>query len=78
VALQKAGGDVKKLAAAVKASGSEFKSVRGPFAFGKNNMPVQDFYAFETVRDGTKVATKLIGTPFKAHVHPYAAQCTLP
>ena len=78
VALLKAGGDAKKLAAAVKASGSEFKSVRGPFAFGKNNMPVQDFYAFETVRDGTKVATKLIGTPFKAHVDPYASLCTLP
>jgi branched-chain amino acid transport system substrate-binding protein len=78
IALQKSGGDTKKLAAAVKTAGSELKSVRGPFAFGKNNMPVQDYYAFETARDGGKVVTRLIGTPLKAHVDPYAAQCTLP
>jgi len=78
IAFQKAGGDPKKLAAAVKAAGSELKSVRGPFAFGKNNMPVQDYYAFETARDGSKLVTRLIGTPLKAHVDPYASQCTLP
>lgn len=78
VALRKAGGDAKKLPAAVKAAGSEFKSVRGPFRFGKNNMPVQDYYAFETLRDGNKQVTKLIGTPLKAHADSYAAQCALP
>ncbi len=78
IALRKAGGDPKKLAVAVKAAGSELRSVRGPFAFGRNNMPVQDYYAFETARDGGKVVTRLVGTPFKAHVDPYAAQCTLP
>jgi branched-chain amino acid transport system substrate-binding protein len=78
VALRKAGGDARKLAAAVKASGGEFKSVRGPFRFGKNNMPVQDYYAFETLRAEGKVATKLIGTPLKGHADPYAEQCKLP
>jgi branched-chain amino acid transport system substrate-binding protein len=78
IALRKAGGDAKKLPAAVKAAGSELKSVRGPFAFGKNNMPVQDYYAFETARDGGKLVTRLVGTPLKAHVDPYAAQCALP
>ena len=78
IAYQKAGGDVKKLAAAVKAAGSELKSVRGPFAFGKNHMPVQDYYAFETARDGGKLVTKLIGTPLKGHVDSYATQCQLP
>jgi len=78
VALRKAGGDTKKLPAAVKAAGGEFKSVRGAFRFGKNNMPIQDYYAFETTRDGSKVATKLIGTPLAAHADPYAAQCALP
>ena len=68
---------VKKLAAAVKASAAELKSVRGPFRFGKNNMPVQDYYAFETMRDGGKVATRVVGTPLKAHVDAYAAQCPL-
>lgn len=78
IALRKTGGDMKKLAAATKAAGSELKSVRGPFAFGRNNMPVQDYYAFETTRAGGKVATRLIGTPLKAHADPYAAQCPLP
>jgi len=78
VALHKAGGDPKKLAAAVKASGSEFKSVRGPFRFNKNNMPIQNYYAFETARDsGGKIVTKLVGTPLPAHADTYAAQCSL-
>lgn len=78
VALAKAGGDPKKLAAAVKTAGAEFKSVRGPFRFNKNNMPVQNYYAFETVREGGKVATRLVGTPLAAHADAYAAQCNLP
>jgi len=76
-ALGKAGGDPKKLAAAVKAAGAEFKSVRGPFRFNKNNMPVQNYYAFETARDGAKIVTKLVGTPLPTHADSYAAQCSL-
>jgi branched-chain amino acid transport system substrate-binding protein len=76
--LRKAGGDPKKLAAGVKAAGGEFRSVRGPFKFGTNNMPVQNYYAFETVRVGGKVATKQIGTPLAAHADSYAALCKLP
>lgn len=76
--LRKAGGDPKKLAVAVKAAGGEFKSVRGPFQFGSNNMPVQNYYAFETVRAGGKTATKQIGTPLAVHVDSYAALCKLP
>ncbi|MEP6876842.1 MAG: ABC transporter substrate-binding protein [Burkholderiales bacterium] len=76
--LRKAGGDPKKLAAAVKAAGGEFKSVRGPFRFGTNNMPVQNYYAFETVRVGGKVATKPIGTPLAVHADSYATLCKQP
>ncbi|WP_457325576.1 ABC transporter substrate-binding protein [Roseateles sp. P5_E11] len=77
-ALRKSGGDAKKLAAAVKAAGSEVKSVRGPFRFGKNNMPVQNYYAFETWRDAGKIATRQVGTPLSAHADPYGQQCPLP
>jgi len=76
--LRKAGGDPKKLASAVKAAGGEFKSVRGPFKFGTNNMPVQNYYAFETVRAGGKVMMKTIGTPLAAHADSYAVLCKLP
>jgi branched-chain amino acid transport system substrate-binding protein len=75
--MRKAGGDPKKLAAAIKASGSEFKSVRGPFRFGHNNMPVQNYYAFEAVQAGGKLAIKHVATPLKEHVDAYGAQCPL-
>ena len=77
IALRKAGGDPKKLAAAVKAAGSELKSVRGPFRFGNNNMPVQNYYAFEAVKNGGKLLVKQVGTPLKEHVDTYHAQCSL-
>lgn len=77
IAWRKAAGDAGRLPAAIKAAAAEFKSVRGPFSFGKNNMPVQDYYAFETVRDGARLSTRVIGTPLRAHVDPYAAQCPL-
>ena len=76
-ALHKAGGDAKKLANAVKAAGSEFKSVRGPFKFNNNNLPIQNYYAFEAVKDNGKVGIKQVGTPLKEHVDAYHAQCTL-
>jgi branched-chain amino acid transport system substrate-binding protein len=77
VAWRKAGGDAKKLAAALKTAGDEFKSVRGPFRFNNNNLPVQNYYAFEAVKDGGKLAIKHVGTPLSAHADAYHAQCTL-
>ena len=76
-ALRKAGGDTAKLAAAVKAAGSEFKSVRGPFRFNNNNLPVQNYYAFEAVKQGGKVSIAHVGTPLKDHADAYHGQCPL-
>lgn len=76
-ALRKAGGDTGKLAAAVKAAGSEFKSVRGPFRFNNNNLPVQNYYAFEAVKQGGKVSIAHVGTPLKDHADAYHGQCPL-
>ena len=78
IALAKAKpGDANALAAAVKAAGSEVKSVRGPFAFNNNNLPVQNYYAFETVKTGGTVAGKLVATPLAKQVDAYHAQCAL-
>jgi len=76
-ALRKAGGDAKKLPGAVKAAGGEFKSVRGPFHFNNNNLPVQNYYAFEAVKDGGKLAVRQIATPLADHADAYHAQCAL-
>ena len=78
IALAKAKpGDNKALAAAVKAAGSELKSVRGPFAFNNNNLPIQNYYAFETVKSGSTVAGKLVATPLAKQVDAYHTQCAL-
>ena len=67
--------DKGKWTAAVKAAGAELKSIRGPFRFNTNNMPVQNYYAFQTIKDGANVTVKQLGTPLPDHQDPYVAQC---
>lgn len=67
--------DKAAFAAAVKSAGAELKSVRGPFRFNSNNMPVQNYYAFQTVKDGGNVTVKQLGTPLQEHQDVYVAQC---
>jgi len=79
-ALRKLGGktgDPKALAAAVKTAGGEFKSVRGPFRFNNNNLPIQNYYAFEAAKDNGKLAIRQVGTPLKEHSDAYHAQCAM-
>lgn len=69
--------DPRALSAAVKAAGSEFKSVRGPFRFNNNNLPIQNYYAFEAVKEGGKLAVRQIGMPLAQHSDAYHTQCAL-
>jgi branched-chain amino acid transport system substrate-binding protein len=69
--------DAGALASAIKAAGGQFKSVRGPFRFNNNNLPVQNYYAFEAVKDAGKVVVKQVATPLTAHVDAYHHQCPL-
>jgi branched-chain amino acid transport system substrate-binding protein len=78
IAVKKVNGKTENkaaFAAAVKAAGSELKSVRGPFQFNTNNMPVQNYYAFLTVKDGSTITVKQLGTPLPEHRDVYASQC---
>lgn len=80
VAFKKVGAkvdDKKALAAAVKAAGSEIKSVRGPFRFNNNNMPVQNYYVFNVVKEGNQVVTKQLGVALANHGDSYSAKCPL-
>jgi branched-chain amino acid transport system substrate-binding protein len=67
--------DKKAFAAAVKASGQEFRSVRGPFSFNNNNLPVQNYYAFEVASEGGKPVVKQLGTPLQQHKDAYHTKC---
>ncbi|HEU0202640.1 MAG TPA: ABC transporter substrate-binding protein [Burkholderiaceae bacterium] len=76
-ALRKVNGnpsDKKAFAAAIKAAGAEVTSVRGPFRFNNNNLPIQNYYAVEVVK-GAK--TKHIGTPLTEHKDAYHTKCPL-
>lgn len=67
--------DKAAFAAAVKAAGAELKAVRGPFKFNANNMPVQNYYAFQVAKEGAQVVVKQLGTPLANHQDAYVSQC---
>lgn len=77
-AITAAGGvaDKDKLRAAIKTA--QFESVRGPFRFGVNNYPVQDFWLLRVAKrpDG-KFQTETVRRIFEANVDPYAAECRM-
>jgi len=62
--------------AALKAA--EFDSVRGDFAFGTNNHPVQDIYVREVIAgpDG-KPTNRIAATAVRGNVDAYAAECPM-
>lgn len=68
--------DKRAFMAALKAA--EFESVRGPFKFGNNNFPVQDFHIQEVAKDAKgRVSLKTIATPYKAQADSYHTQCAM-
>lgn len=67
--------DKAAFAAAVKAAGKEFTSVRGPFRFNTNNMPIQNYYAFQATKVGDQVEMKQLGIPLPEHKDAYYTAC---
>jgi branched-chain amino acid transport system substrate-binding protein len=57
---------------------ADFTSVRGKFAFGPNQHPVQDWFALKVEKgsDG-KPVLKTVGEVFKDHGDVYAAECKM-
>lgn len=78
-AVDAVGGDLSKkdeMRAAMKSA--SFPSVRGKFSYGNNNMPIQNFYLREVVKDGDgNWTTKVVKTVYTAHQDPYAGECAL-
>jgi branched-chain amino acid transport system substrate-binding protein len=67
--------DKRAFMAALKAA--DFESVRGPFKFGNNNFPVQDFHIQEVAKDAKgRVSLKTVGT-YKAQADSYHTQCAM-
>jgi len=78
-AIRKVGGnlaDKSAMRAAIEAA--DFRSVRGPFRFGVNHYPVQDFWLCRVARrpDG-KFQTETVRRVFESNVDPWAAECRM-
>ncbi|MGV6847150.1 MAG: ABC transporter substrate-binding protein [Marinibacterium sp.] len=78
-AIKAVGGDMTDkdgLRAAMKAA--DYDSVRGPYTYGNNHFPIENFYLREVVADADgNWTTKVIGTVFENHQDPYASECKL-
>lgn len=77
-ALKTVGGDLSHMAAFKKAlRATRFDSVRGNFAFGTNQHPVQDIYIREVIeKDGT-FTNRTVKKVFSGHVDAYACDCKM-
>lgn len=78
-ALKQTGGDVEDTEAFRTAMlKADFQSVRGSFSFGKNQHPVQDWYAMQVVRgDDGQLVLKTRQKLLTDHGDPFAADCDL-
>jgi len=78
-AIRRVGGNLRDkdaLRAAIRAA--DFRSVRGPFRFGANHYPVQDFWLLRVARrpDG-RFQTETVRRVFENDVDPWAAECRM-
>ena len=57
---------------------ADFPSVRGPFTYGNNHFPIQNFYLRQVVEDADGVwTTSIVDTVFENHQDVYAKDCKL-
>ncbi|MCY4591018.1 MAG: ABC transporter substrate-binding protein [Alphaproteobacteria bacterium] len=57
---------------------ADFPSVRGPFRYGNNHMPIQNFYSREVVVDADGVwTTSVRDVVLKDHQDTYAQECAM-
>jgi branched-chain amino acid transport system substrate-binding protein len=57
---------------------ANYASVRGPYKYGNNHFPIQDFYLQEVIRDEAGNFTlKTVATALKAHQDRYHARCSM-
>ncbi len=68
--------DMDGMRAAMKKA--DFPSVRGPFRYGNNHFPIQNFYLRKVVEDADGVwTTTVVDTVLEDHKDVYAAECKM-
>lgn len=69
-------GNIEDKAAVRQALRSaNFASVRGPLKFGNNQMPIQNFYLRQVVKEGELIENKTLGPIFTDHQDSFAKAC---
>ena len=78
-AVEKVGGNLEdKDAVRAALKEADFDSVRGKYSYGKNHMPIQNFYLREVVEDSEgRWTTKIVSTVLTNHQDPYAKDCKM-
>lgn len=78
-AVKAAGGDLTKKDAMRDAMRKvNFASVRGPYKYGNNHFPIQNFYLQEAVQDGGGAVTlKTVAVAMKDHQDRYHDRCPM-
>ena len=57
---------------------ADYRSVRGPYKYGNNHFPIQNFYLRHVVKDADgNHTTKIIATVLKEHQDTYAKDCKM-
>jgi branched-chain amino acid transport system substrate-binding protein len=56
---------------------ANFKSVRGPFKFGHNHIPIQNFYLQDAVKQGDEYMLKTVATIVENDQDRYHDKCTM-
>jgi branched-chain amino acid transport system substrate-binding protein len=72
-------GNVKDRAAVLKAlKAANFQSIRGPFKYGNNNFPIQDYYLRVIGKDPEgNITNKTLSTPLKGYQDAYHQFCKM-
>ena len=66
--------DMDGMRAAMAAA--DYPSVRGPYAYGNNHLPIQNFYLRQVVEDEEgSWTTRIVETVYTAHQDTYASEC---
>ncbi len=72
------GDTTKKDAMKAEMEKANFKSVRGPFKYGKNHIPIQNFYLQDVVKDADgQLALKTVATIVKDSQDGFADKCPM-
>ncbi|HJZ22576.1 MAG TPA: ABC transporter substrate-binding protein, partial [Bradyrhizobium sp.] len=56
---------------------ADFKSLRGPFKYGNNHIPIQSFYLQDVVKDGDQLSLKTVATIVKDNQDNFHDKCPM-